>query len=226
MVGPGGDGTLSPAEIDAGLAYIAATPAIWEVILTGGDPLILQPERIAALTTRLASIPHVRIIRWHTRVPVVAPDRITPALVQALLSTDATTWNTVPSNFGNNTIRSVAYGDNLWVAGGDIGQMRTSNNNINLLPTQNNNFFSDGINNIILSDNGILCIEGSEDFFAPIQTNISDNFIRMAYDGENYVLQGENGFYKSNSTDFTTWTTISTPAGLTSSDTTDIIGLP
>jgi lysine 2,3-aminomutase len=98
MVGPGGDGTLSPAEIDAGLAYIAATPAIWEVILTGGDPLILKPERIAALTTRLASIPHVRIIRWHTRVPVVAPDRITPALVQALLSTDATTWVAVHTN--------------------------------------------------------------------------------------------------------------------------------
>lgn len=98
MVGPGGDGTLTAAELDTALAYIAATPGIWEVILTGGDPLILRPERVASLTTRLAAIPHVKVVRWHTRVPVVAPDRVSPALIEALRSAGATTWVAVHTN--------------------------------------------------------------------------------------------------------------------------------
>ncbi|MDZ7905963.1 MAG: hypothetical protein U5N55_09495 [Cypionkella sp.] len=68
----------------AALAYIAATPAIWEVILTGGDPLSLSPRRIAAIMARLSAIPHVQIIRLHTRVPVVAPQRIDAAMLDAL----------------------------------------------------------------------------------------------------------------------------------------------
>ncbi len=86
MVGPGAGTTLDGAGLDAALAYIAATPAIWEVILTGGDPLILSPRRIADVTARLAAIPHVRVLRWHTRVPAVAPERVTPELVAALRS--------------------------------------------------------------------------------------------------------------------------------------------
>ncbi|MFN4131441.1 MAG: KamA family radical SAM protein, partial [Paracoccaceae bacterium] len=62
----------------------ARTPAIWEVILTGGDPLVLSARRIADLVARLAAIPHVGVLRLHTRVPVVAPDRITDALIAAL----------------------------------------------------------------------------------------------------------------------------------------------
>jgi hypothetical protein len=46
----------------------------------------------------------------------------------------------------------------------------------------------------------------------------------MSYDGQSYILRGENAIYKDNSTDFTTWTTISTPEDLTNSDITDIIG--
>lgn len=84
MVGPEGDGNLDEAELDAVFAHIAADPAIFEVIFTGGDPLVLSPRRIAALGRRLTSIPHVRLVRWHSRVPVVAPERITPELVRAL----------------------------------------------------------------------------------------------------------------------------------------------
>lgn len=84
MVGPGAGTTLSVEEIDAALAYIAATPAIWEVILTGGDPLVLSPRRIGEIGARLASIPHVRVLRWHTRVPVVSPSRVSDDLVAAL----------------------------------------------------------------------------------------------------------------------------------------------
>lgn len=80
----GEDGPLGDAELDAALAYVAATPAIWEVILTGGDPLSLSPRRLTAIMDRLSAIPHVEIVRIHTRVPVVAPERITDAMVAAL----------------------------------------------------------------------------------------------------------------------------------------------
>ena len=84
MVGPGGLGTLTPDELDAAFAYIAATPALWEIILTGGDPLVLSPRRLAEVMVRLAAIPHVKVVRLHTRVPAVDPARITPELVEAL----------------------------------------------------------------------------------------------------------------------------------------------
>ena len=84
VVGPDGLGTLSPDELAAALAYVARNPAIWEVIVTGGDPLILSPRRLRAITNALADIPHVKVVRWHTRVPVVDPDRTTADLVAAL----------------------------------------------------------------------------------------------------------------------------------------------
>ena len=80
----GETGHLPPDKLDAALDYIARTPAISEVILTGGDPLVLSARRIADLLARLATIAHVAVVRLHTRVPVVAPDRITDALIAAL----------------------------------------------------------------------------------------------------------------------------------------------
>ncbi len=88
MVGPGRGG-LSRAALAAALDYIRATPQIWEVILTGGDPLVLSPRRLKEVTTQLAAIDHVKVIRVHTRVPVAAPERISPALVRALRSSKA-----------------------------------------------------------------------------------------------------------------------------------------
>lgn len=84
MVGPGGEQSLSPAALDAAMAYIAADRDIFEVILTGGDPFILSPRRIADITARLAAIPHVQVLRWHTRIPLVSPARITEDLIAAL----------------------------------------------------------------------------------------------------------------------------------------------
>jgi lysine 2,3-aminomutase len=78
------DTTLSAQELDAAFAYIAAHPQIWEVILTGGDPLALSPRRLTAILARLEAIPHVEIVRIHTRVPVVDPKRINAALLAAL----------------------------------------------------------------------------------------------------------------------------------------------
>jgi lysine 2,3-aminomutase len=89
MVGPGRGG-LSPAALAAALDYIAGHRQIWEVILSGGDPLVLSARRIKEVVKRLAAIPHVKVIRVHTRMPVVAPERIGAALVRALRTDKAT----------------------------------------------------------------------------------------------------------------------------------------
>jgi lysine 2,3-aminomutase len=83
MVGPGHAG-LDDKGFAAALDYIRARPEIWEVVLTGGDPLALSPRRVAEATRALAHIPHVKVLRWHTRLPVAAPQRVTPTLVNAL----------------------------------------------------------------------------------------------------------------------------------------------
>jgi lysine 2,3-aminomutase len=86
MVGPGGPQALAGAALDAALGYIAGDPDIWEVILTGGDPLVLSPRRVAEVTRRLSAIDSVKVLRWHTRVPAVDPGRVTEALAAALRS--------------------------------------------------------------------------------------------------------------------------------------------
>ena len=83
-VGPGKSPNRSGPELEAALAYIASDPAIWEVILSGGDPLILSPRRLGAVMSALSAIEHVKVIRLHTRVPAVAPERITAEVVRAL----------------------------------------------------------------------------------------------------------------------------------------------
>ena len=92
MVGPRGRGTLSPRELEAALDYIRAQDRIWEVILTGGDPLVLAARRVRAVMRELAAIDHVKIIRVHTRVPVVAPALITPELARALRNRTQATY--------------------------------------------------------------------------------------------------------------------------------------
>jgi lysine 2,3-aminomutase len=89
MVGPALGG-LSPAALAAALGYIGRHPQIWEVILSGGDPLVLSARRLMDVVTRLAAIAHIKVIRVHTRVPVVAPERIDAALIRALRTDKAT----------------------------------------------------------------------------------------------------------------------------------------
>lgn len=98
MVGPGKDKNLTPDQLETALDYIRQDTNIWEVILTGGDPLMLSPERVSALTTALSAIPHVKIIRWHTRMPIADPARITQRLAQALTSTEKTVYVAVHAN--------------------------------------------------------------------------------------------------------------------------------
>ncbi|QRM27192.1 lysine-2,3-aminomutase-like protein [Microvirga sp. VF16] len=98
MVGPQGLGTLSPEAMDKAFAYIADHPEIWEVILTGGDPLVLSPRRLAEIMQRLAAIDHVKIVRFHTRVPVVEPERIDEALIAALKASGKTAYVALHAN--------------------------------------------------------------------------------------------------------------------------------
>jgi lysine 2,3-aminomutase len=96
-VGPGGE-ALSAGELGAALAYIRERPAIWEVILTGGDPLMMAPRRLAELLQALDMIEHVAVIRLHSRVPVADPGRITAELAAALKPRRASLWLAVHAN--------------------------------------------------------------------------------------------------------------------------------
>ncbi len=83
MVGPG-KGALSARALAGALEYVRAHPQVWEVILTGGDPLVLSARRLAEVMRKLAAIDHVKVLRVHTRLPIAAPERVTAALVRAL----------------------------------------------------------------------------------------------------------------------------------------------
>jgi len=85
-VGPDG-GLLTEAELQEALAWFEANAAIREVILTGGDPLMLSARRSGQILGRLAGMAHIETLRIHTRVPVADPARITAALVVALRQT-------------------------------------------------------------------------------------------------------------------------------------------
>jgi lysine 2,3-aminomutase len=97
-VGPGEGQVLSAEALDVALAYIGAHREIWEVIFTGGDPFVLSPRRLAAVTARLAAIGHVKVLRWHTRVPIAAPERINTQLVRAIASKQQATYVTIHVN--------------------------------------------------------------------------------------------------------------------------------
>lgn len=92
-----GEENLDEAAIAAALDYVRARPEIFEVILTGGDPLVLSSRRLAAIMDGLAAIPHVAVVRLHSRAPVVDPGRIDAELVAALRRRFAT-WIVVHTN--------------------------------------------------------------------------------------------------------------------------------
>jgi lysine 2,3-aminomutase len=85
---------FSEEQVAAAITYIAATPGIRDVILTGGDPLLLDDDRLEGILTQLQKIPHVEIIRIGSRVPVTLPERITPQLCQLLARFQPLYFNT------------------------------------------------------------------------------------------------------------------------------------
>jgi len=78
-----GEGT-STAMIDAGIDYVRRTPAVRDVLISGGDPLAVSDSRLEYVIARLRAIEHVEIIRIGTRMPVVMPQRITDDLLAML----------------------------------------------------------------------------------------------------------------------------------------------
>ena len=84
VVGPQHEALLSPVQLASALDYIREHEEIWEVILSGGDPLILSPRRLGAILEQLRNIEHVRVVRIHTRVPLVAPGRIDDEMLAVL----------------------------------------------------------------------------------------------------------------------------------------------
>ncbi len=97
-VGRPAAGLLSQSAIDAALGYIRDHHDIWEVILSGGDPLIAAPRRLKAVMRAVSAIDHVKVVRFHSRVPVVAPERVTEDLTAALAASGKTAWLAVHAN--------------------------------------------------------------------------------------------------------------------------------
>jgi len=95
---PYGKGTLDARARPAALAAIAADPSITEVILSGGDPLMLDDGPLEALIEALTTIPHLARLRIHTRLPVVLPSRITPHLCRLLTTTGLRTVIVIHAN--------------------------------------------------------------------------------------------------------------------------------
>ncbi len=83
MIGAGSD-HLSPEDIGGAIDYIKAHPEIWEVILTGGDPFILSAGKLEKVILALNDVPHVKILRIHSRMPVADPLKINETIVSVL----------------------------------------------------------------------------------------------------------------------------------------------
>jgi len=79
-----GDAAPADSDIDQAIDYIGANPQLREVIFSGGDPLILSPRRLQQLVEQVTAIPHIKMLRFHSRAPVSDPVRITPELAKAM----------------------------------------------------------------------------------------------------------------------------------------------
>ncbi len=84
LVGASGERALRKGDIDRAIEYIASTPAVRDCLISGGDPLSLDEDRLEYVLSRLKSIPHLEFIRIGTKQPVVQPMRVTPALTKML----------------------------------------------------------------------------------------------------------------------------------------------
>lgn len=104
---PYGANQNSRKEWQQALGYIARDPEISEVILSGGDPLVAGDDYLAELVAGIASIPHVRRLRVHTRLPVVIPSRVTDGLLDALCAESLQTVMVIHCNHAREMDREV-----------------------------------------------------------------------------------------------------------------------
>jgi EF-P beta-lysylation protein EpmB len=91
------------------LDYLVSDRSIQEVLLSGGDPLLWNDDRLAWLVDRLAAMPHLRRLRIHTRLPVVLPDRVTPALIALLRASRLTPFVVIHANHAQELVADAAY---------------------------------------------------------------------------------------------------------------------
>ncbi|MFO1434734.1 MAG: KamA family radical SAM protein [Candidatus Competibacteraceae bacterium] len=84
LVGATGEKSVKKSQLEQAIAYIEATPRIRDVLISGGDPLSLDDDRLDWLLGRLRRIPHVEFLRLGSKMPVVLPQRVTPALSRVL----------------------------------------------------------------------------------------------------------------------------------------------
>lgn len=115
-VGPGGE-QLSREELAAAIDYIAVTPSIWEVILTGGDPLVLSPRKLGEIIAALSKIDHVKIIRIHTRLPIAAPTRVSDEIIAAL-ETQKTVYAVLHCNHADELTTAVEQATQKFIRAG------------------------------------------------------------------------------------------------------------
>lgn len=101
---------LSKQKLQQAIDFIQEQQAISEVILSGGDPLLLGDEKLGKLLQQVAAIPHVKRIRIHSRIPVVLPERINAELLKQMSSTDKQVVMVIHSNHPNELSAKVADG--------------------------------------------------------------------------------------------------------------------
>ena len=115
---PYSDSGVSQAGLSAAVAAIAEDPSLEEVILSGGDPLLLDDARLSQLIGSLEAIPHLSRLRIHTRLPIVLPERVTGRLVELLATTRLTPVVVVHANHAAELDDSVAAAMRRLAAGG------------------------------------------------------------------------------------------------------------
>ncbi|MGY4878022.1 EF-P beta-lysylation protein EpmB [Vreelandella aquamarina] len=104
---PYSDNSPSRAQWQEAFDYLKTNPSVQEVILSGGDPLAANDRHLAWLVTQLEQIPHLKRLRIHTRLPIVIPDRIDPALLEWLSSTRFQTVMVLHANHANEVDQAV-----------------------------------------------------------------------------------------------------------------------
>jgi lysine 2,3-aminomutase len=113
--------TFTPRELDAQIDYLKRTPQVRDVLISGGDPLVLAPKVLEELLTRLREIPHIEIIRIGSRVPVFLPMRVTDELTD-LLTRFHPLWLNIHVNHPNEITAELAEAcDRLSAAGIPLG---------------------------------------------------------------------------------------------------------
>ncbi|MEO9591752.1 EF-P beta-lysylation protein EpmB [Rhodopirellula bahusiensis] len=85
-------------HLDLALKYLRENDSIEEVLLSGGDPLTLTDDSVAKLMHQIEAIPHVRRLRWHTRMPIVIPSRVTNSWIENMRASRLTSWVVVHCN--------------------------------------------------------------------------------------------------------------------------------